>query len=69
MKCAATGCPLTVVISTPSWLWVCMRAWPRAHRRPRLTGWAGLPSSLMGRASRVLTMIPQPAGHSRHTLA
>ena len=37
------------------------------QRAPALTGWSGLPSSLMTRPSRFLAMTPQPAGHSRHT--
>src|SRR5919109_4563889 len=39
------------------------------HRRPRLTGWSGLPSSLTTRPSRLRARTPQPAGHSRHTVA
>ena len=36
---------------------------------PRLTGWSGLPSSLTTRPSRLRASTPQPAGHSRHTVA
>ena len=47
----------------------CSPAWPRAQSLPALTGCAGLPSSLMARASRVLTWSPQPAAHSVQVLA
>src|SRR5438094_5619462 len=39
------------------------------QRPPRLTGWSGLPSSLTTRPSRLRARTPQPAGHSRHTVA
>src|ERR1700681_1411677 len=35
---------------------------------PALTGWSGLPSSLMTRPSRFLATRPHPAGHSRQTV-
>ncbi len=38
-----------------------MDAWPTAHSPPRDSGWSALPSSLIGRPSRVLTSRPQPA--------
>src|SRR5438128_8174309 len=39
------------------------------QRPPRLTGWSGLPSSFTTRPSRLRARTPQPAGHSRHTVA
>jgi len=39
-------------------------AWPRAHSVPRFTGWSGLPSSLIGRLSRVRTCMPHADAHS-----
>src|SRR2546425_5415880 len=44
-------------------------AWPRMQRPPRFTGWSGLPSSFTTRPSRLRARTPQPAGHSRHTVA
>src|SRR3989442_5976130 len=39
------------------------------QRPPRFTGWSGLPSSFTTRPSRLRAITPQPAGHSRHTVA
>src|SRR5436190_893707 len=39
------------------------------QRLPRLTACSGLPSSLTARPSRVRTVMPQPAGHSRQVVA
>src|SRR5690606_20782710 len=39
---------------------------PREQSVPALTGCSGFPSSLIARASRVLTWSPQPAAHSVH---
>src|SRR5262245_3220681 len=39
------------------------------HSAPRLTGCSGFPSTLMIRPSRFLASTPQPAGHSRQTVA
>src|SRR3989338_10260610 len=36
---------------------------------PAFTGWAGWPSSFTPRPSRFRASTPQPAGHSRHTVA